>query len=603
MKKTKINAFLGIISFVFLVFSVPSTVSAPTQEEGSSTDPLLIGISTMAYGIDPQNALDSRSLDIICQVSEGLFAYDLGDEYQRIVPRLAADCGTWNRDKLEFTVTIRENITFHNGHEFNATTVKASFDRLIHLIEIGVLQTAEIYEPLNDELVINETVVIDKFTVKFVLNYKFAPFISLLCFTGSMIVDASVMPAENILLSNGTLVGTGPYKLMSMDAEKVEFEYYTDYYRGVPAVKNFAFIKYENSTEISTALLSGDIHMGDYWDRNFLDSFEASDIVTIEDAKIGNVIHYMNMNNEIINKTMRHAISYAINYEYILSKIFLNSKVRMTSVVPPGIVYHQPQDVATYNVSKARQILIDAGLSRDLDEDSEDSEWVALANSAQRIATFRYSYIYYGVDFFGKIGVAFQEDLKQIGIAFVSTGYTLMEAISFTVQYEIAQSPFCYTSWRVKYNDPSNYINPLLSINSKYNYANVNDSWLQEKMMEGLSEFDETARAHLYVDIQNYIAKDLMPWVFLGFSYEGEAVHSKKVTDLQRNAMGYFYVFPLTWYGDKAIWDDEIYCNEGSTPIDYHPSEKGKIPGYDILIMLGVAAAIIIRIVRKSEKT
>ena len=141
MKKTKIIAFVGILTVVLLAFSVPSTIFAPAQEEGSSADPLLIGTTSFGYDLDPQNAWDSASFDIIHQVSEGLFAHDLSDPYLRIIPRLAADCGTWNENFTEFTVKLREGIIFHNGNPFNAAAVKSSFDRLNHLLQINVLQT------------------------------------------------------------------------------------------------------------------------------------------------------------------------------------------------------------------------------------------------------------------------------------------------------------------------------------------------------------------------------------------------------------------------------------------------------------------------------
>ena len=602
MKKIKIIAFLGIISFVSVVFNVPSTVSAPIQDEGSSADPLLIGFTDFDYDLDPQNNRDDHYSKVIHQVNEGLFAYDLGDQYFRTVPRLAADCGIWSDDHLEFTITLRKDVTFHNGHEFNASTVKASFDRLIHLIEIEVLKTAKIYKPLNGELVIKEIVVVDEFTVKFVLNYMFAPFITLLCFTSSMIVDASVMPANDIILPNATeLIGTGPYKFLGNDGEKVEFEFYENYYRGVPAVKKFTFIKYENSTAISTDLLAGNVHMGSY-DRDFLDDFLESDILTVEESTIDLFMRYVSMNNEEVNKTMRHAISYAIDYEYIISEIFSNYNERMTSVVPPIIAYHQSQDVATYNISKARQILIDAGLSQGLDQDSEDSEWVALAESAHRIASYSYRYVDFN-DYYGKIGLAFKEDLSQIGIAVGIKGYS-SPPTSFTGRRELATSTFCLTGYFNGRNDPSYFINPLFSINSTINHANVNDSWLQEKMMEGLSEFSETARAHLYVDIQHYIATDLMPWVFISYT-KSRAVHSVNITDFQSYGIAYYYVFLLTWYGDEATWDDEMYCNKGCTPIDYiadYSLDREHICGYCILVMLSGAAATVITIIKKRKK-
>ena len=585
MKKAKIVELGGILAVILIAFIIPSTIFTPAQEEGSSADPLLIGTTSFGYDLDPQNAWDRASFDIIHQVSEGLFAHDLSDPYLRIIPRLAADCGTWSNDNLEFTVTLREGVTFHNGNPFNAAAVKASFDRLNYLIERGELQTAALYEPLNRELVIKSVEIIDQYTVKFILNYVFAPFVALLCFSGSMIVDASDMPASTIITPNGALVGTGPYKFIGNDGEKVEFESYEDYYRGVPAVKKFTFVKYDSTTSISQALLSGEIHMGNY-DPDYLINFLGSDKLIVEEPKPGSIITYMLMNNTLINKTIRQAISYAIDYEYIIHSIFRDLIVRMTSVIPPGIAYHQPQNVANYNVSKARQILIEAGLSKGLDEDSANSEWILLAESAHPIANYNYNYNE-GNIIREDIGEFTKLNLKRIGINITMDSWS---NLYYKWPWNEPQIDIVMVGWLLDYNDPFNFINPLLSNTSYSNSAKVNDPWLQEKMMEGLTEFNETARAQIYYKIQEYIATDLMPWVFIGFN-NGVSVHSTHVTDIQRNSMGYLYIFPLTWYGEKAEISDNFfqYCNNCGAP----PAETIKILGYNLIVMLGVISATV----------
>ena len=600
MKKTKFIAFLGISIFILVAFSVPSTIFTPAKETGSSADPLLIGTTSFGYDLDPQNAWDSASFDIIHQVSEGLFAYDLGDQYLRTVPRLAADCGTWSEDYLEFTVILREGVTFHNGNPFNAAAVKASFDRLNHLIQLGELQTTELYEPLNGELLIKSVEIIDQYTVKFVLNYVFAPFLSLLCFTGSMIVDTSDMPADTIIAPNGALVGTGPYKFIGNDGEKVEFESYEDYYRGVPAVKKFTFVKYDYTTSISQALLSGEIHMGNH-DLDYLINFLGSDKLTVEQPKPGSIITYMLMDNTLINKTIRQAISYAIDYEYVINHIYRNLIVRMTSVVPLGIAFHKPQDVAIYNVSKARQILIDAGIAQQygLNGMSSEEEWNDIAISNNPIISLKYFY-FTDNELREDFGELLKLGLRSIGINITLDPWTRIEYLMYiSMHWGYPDIDLALIGWMPDYNDPSNYINPLFSNTSMSNSAQVNDPWLQEKMMDALIIFNETARAQIYYDIQEYIATDLIPWVFIGFN-NAISVHSTHVTGLQRNAMGNLYVFPITWYGEEAEISDKFfqYCNNCGAP----PEETIKILGYNLIVMLGVISATIITIIKKHRK-
>ncbi|GAG99671.1 unnamed protein product, partial [marine sediment metagenome] len=92
------------------------------------------------YGIgdlDPHFTWELTSMGVIEQVCEGLYAYDLGDPSLRITPRLALDHGTWSASNLEYTVHLRQGITFHDGTLFDAYAVKFSFDRLKYFMTEG----------------------------------------------------------------------------------------------------------------------------------------------------------------------------------------------------------------------------------------------------------------------------------------------------------------------------------------------------------------------------------------------------------------------------------------------------------------------------------
>ncbi|MHA1562678.1 MAG: hypothetical protein ACTSPA_11185, partial [Promethearchaeota archaeon] len=62
--------------------------------------------------------------------------------------------------------------------------------------------------------------------------------------------------------------------------------------------------------------------------------------------------------------------------------------------------------------------------------------------------------------------------------------------------------------WMPDYNDPSNYINPLMSNTSGGNAAQINDHTLQLMIDAGITETDLTKRETIYHDIQHYVAED-----------------------------------------------------------------------------------------------
>ena len=80
--------------------------------------------------LDPVHAWDSASIDVIEQVCEGLYMYNLSDPALEIVPRLASGPGIWDVTGKHLTVPLRRNVWFHDGTPFNAAAVNFTFSRI-----------------------------------------------------------------------------------------------------------------------------------------------------------------------------------------------------------------------------------------------------------------------------------------------------------------------------------------------------------------------------------------------------------------------------------------------------------------------------------------
>ncbi|MHA1745229.1 MAG: ABC transporter substrate-binding protein [Promethearchaeota archaeon] len=602
---------LIIVSLVILstLGGIPTAIN--TEAPTGAVDAILIyGTIGLVVDLDPHFAWDSASIDHINQVAEGLFAYDLGSHEGGIIPRLAAGCGTWNENATEFTVPLRENVTFHDGTTFNATAVKWNFDRLTAFIEAGETQIAKVYEPLAGAypatpLVINETIVVDTYEVKFLLNYPFAALVPLLCFSGSAMISPTSVPNSSVFLDIETdlLVGTGPFVHVNSTAEKTIFEAYSEYYRGTPAVQHMEWVFYEDTITTSNALLAGKIDLGDV-NRDFLDEFEASPDITVGQLMKTPVIRYLRINNKIINKTIRQAVSYAIDYDHIIYNLLEGNAARMTSPVPEGIAYYHPEvQPATYDLIKARQILICANLSKGLTTDSTNQEWRDLANS-DPIGKFDFLYNY-GNIFRENLAVLVKSNLRDIGITVLIGGNDGWYPF-YVWEIMMRNSTIAFEGWRADYNDPLEYINPLFSNTSTSNLAQVNDSWLQTAMIEAMDDTNPVTRKAKYFAIQEYIVEDLMPWVFL-YVPISKNVLANTITNWTRNPMGQLDFFSITFHGEDAtITDSQMGMNCGfEAPWDYYvPPERTDttypgespicIPSYSLVALLSISALTIL---------
>jgi peptide/nickel transport system substrate-binding protein len=173
-------------------------------QHAAGAGPAQGGAFTASMFLDPNN-LDPAGLTyvsavaVLMNVVEPLVEVD---QAGKVHPRLAT---SWklSPDQREWTFTLREGITFHDGTPFNADAVKFSFDRILDpatksqtgLSEIGPFESST---------------VIDARTVKLTFKEPYAPFL----FNASDVVLGIVSPTAVKKYGQDfsqNPVGTGPY--------------------------------------------------------------------------------------------------------------------------------------------------------------------------------------------------------------------------------------------------------------------------------------------------------------------------------------------------------------------------------------------------------
>ena len=237
---------------------------------------------------------------------------------------------------------------------------------------------------------------------------------------------------------------------------------------------------------------------------------------------------------------MRKALSYALDYDYIITELMEDLALRMRSPIPKGILYSNTEDfdVPVLDLTIARQALIDSGLYGSLPAVGDDAAWEALAVN-NPIATYNYTY---------NIGNSMREDMllvcqdnfAKIGVKVTDAGMTWGEFIYRG--YEIGgltrnMVQLGFIGWGPDYNDPANFINPLFTNKViASNFAQVDDAEVQQWMEQGLSETDPVAREQLYYNIQEKLIEEIYPWCwcYVGLNYDA---FDASLRGLQGNAM------------------------------------------------------------------
>jgi ABC-type transport system substrate-binding protein len=496
-----IVAIAGITAGIFIWREVP---------KGGTCTVGLIGIT---HQIEPiYHYFEFNDEIIINQVVETLFNFDYTGDQPKLVGNLA-ESWYWNDNATELTCTLREGVKFHDGTPFNATVVKWNFDRIYRLV--NYFFSYLFYAPSEDRImrIVNETQVVDDYIVKFVLNMPYVPFLHLLTFTVTGMVSPTSTPDDQFLdINTGKLVGTGPFVYDHHELyTNITMSPNPHYWGTKPKIDKLVFLFYDELTEeeaLWNAILAKEIDILDpdfyiYFPNWTIQTFKNDPGITVREG-LPVIFRFIGMNTKFINITMRKAISYAVNYTYMVEGLLPNQAVRARSPITKGIIYSNTTsfDVPYYNISLARQILKDAGWPGTSDLTADDdirpgNEWELLANNLTPLANYTFDYSPFGTFsvFFAK---HIQTNLKQIGVKIINQ-----------TDWSIPQMQLYTMGWKYDYNDPHSGMVLFFSKATNYNWAQLNDSLVDQWIIEGMKETDPTLRRQIYYNIQKRLIAEL----------------------------------------------------------------------------------------------
>ncbi len=538
-------AIAGIIGGIFLFMQ-------PSEENPN----LIIGTNCGIWGsIDPLGTQVPTDYDIISQFAEGLFDHDMAIDSSLLIHNLAIN-HTWSNDYLNLTCNLRQGVKFHDGTIFNAVAVKWNIDRIYNFFDLGKAGTFlfDWLIPNGTKFIngtkvansamrlINDTKIIDDYTIRFVLNKPYLPLPALLASVHSYILSPASTPYDNFIdTDTGNLVGTGPFIYEQyIPNDRIIFASNPSYWGGKPKINKLIYSIITNKTARYEASLSGEIsmlngfnHLYDptpdciyYDDMIDVDSFFDDPSIIIQEGPPVFHFTYLIMNNKLINATMREAISYALNYSSIIQEVINGHGVRLKSPIPEGMLYSNITDIEYpyYNISKARQVLKDAGWpgTNNLTANNNittGNEWEMLVTNITPLATYNFSYT--ETDILSiLIAPLLVNDLKQIGVKLepvIRQGIEIWYIYTEQYGYHLNMMELSILGYNgPKFNDPCSIINWMYSNKTiDLNYAQVNDIQVQLWMEEALEEPNENTRSLIYYDIQKRLLEEIFPVCYL----------------------------------------------------------------------------------------
>jgi len=513
-----------------LLFAIPLWLKQPPPPGQDVISGTISGLVHM----DPQFAYDTASSQIIENVCEPFYVVNWSDPAYPTIPRLATAMPVITNGGLTYTITLQEGVTFHDGTQFNATTAKWTLDRYAYFINYSgnaylpapfnvplpdtVLktQTAILYTLADGTPLVNETVINSDYEISIHLNEKKASFTVLLGFYGWSMLSPKSTPAHRYYKIDEMLVGTGPFELVSYTVlYEMKMKRFENYWRGASQIDTVTVVIIPSIPTINQAFLSGDINVLLGPDKPFFDQIKEADGKDLH--LIGNTlgVTWITFNYLHMDKPMRHAVSYALNYSYIIDVVYDEIALRWPTYIPMGIQYADYNlDFAVFDRDIARaKLLADPGwlalcTARGLDDTSTDAEWINIANT-NPIANYNYTWNI-GNDKRENMGLRLEFDLTYIGIKLDVIGVTWAEILDM-ILVEREFMDMYSLGWAPDYLDPENYLNPIWSNVSDINGGNFYEPDVQVLMDDALTETDPVVREAMYLEIQRLMVEVYMP--------------------------------------------------------------------------------------------
>ncbi|QQD85336.1 glutathione ABC transporter substrate-binding protein [Jeotgalicoccus sp. ATCC 8456] len=525
MRKYFCFTLLVIMLLILSACSDDSEVT-PDGEESAEAEggDLVMSFPTDIISMDPHGSEDVPSEQVRNTIYEGLVKHDVNME---IVEGLATE---WEQiDETTWEFKLREDVTFHDGSEFNAEVVKANIDRVQDIARASPREF--ILE------MISEVNIIDDYTVEIVTEYPFSPLLGNLSHGAGKMLSKDLIDedyqnaideagldttleeyyeirkiggeeheeiASQISNSTGAIVeqkpvGTGYLQFDSRNpGETTKLVAYEDYWDGPPTIDSAEFKAVSETNSRIAELETGTSDFIARSESNNIDRIESNENLTLEKTD-ALAIDYIGINTEkepFNNKLVRQAITHAFDQEAVLTGVFNGSGTPAIGPLSPVTLgYDENLERLEYDMDRARELLKEAGY-----EDGFDATIMVNEDNPERLDT----------------AIWMQESLAELNINID------IEQVEWGAYLEMTgngEHDMFVLGWSNPPADPNHLLSTLFHsdmIGNAGNRSFFSNEEFDELIDEGKKESDEDAREEIYKQAQEILI-DEAPAIFIRY--------------------------------------------------------------------------------------
>jgi peptide/nickel transport system substrate-binding protein len=333
----------------------PTDPPAPTEEPKPQfmAEKLRAAIISDEASINPFTYVTGDpGWNILMMQYDSLYILDIDGEPQ---PWLVTDLSS-SDDGLEYTLTLRDDVTWNDGTPFTAEDVKFTFDFLT-LYPVGRFA--------RDIRGFESAEVIDTYSVVIKLSGVRPSYVRNAFADVPMIpkhIWEEVTDPQNHQFDAVTNVGTGPFMMMEYVPDQFyRFEANPNYFKGLPTVKELVLIKFADDAGAQAAFRTNEVDMI----FRPIPPEQVNLLGSVQGVKIASGPQFttqmlvFNYDVEPFNLIeVRKAVAYAIDTQDLVDTIYLGAATKGSfGWIHPSSIYYNPSVETIYNLELANQLL------------------------------------------------------------------------------------------------------------------------------------------------------------------------------------------------------------------------------------------------------
>lgn len=309
---------------------------------GLVAEPASLDFTTTDGAAIPQLLLDN--------VYETLVTVDV--ESGEVVGALATGWEV-SEDRLTYTFTLKDGVTFSDGAEFTAEDAKFSLDQVK-----SDAWTTSLKAQLD---VVDSVEAPDDGTVVVTLTEPSNSFLyALTTRVGAMFDTEGTADLAN------TPIGTGPYTFVNWDrGSMIELARNEDYHGDAPYFATVEMHYFRDANALNNAMLTDAIDIvSTVQAPESLAEFEGGDYQIVEGTTNGEVVLSMNQQegNPLADLALRQAVRSAIDHQSLLDTCWAGRGTLIGSMVPPTDPWYEDRTGDyPFDLARAKELIAEAG--------------------------------------------------------------------------------------------------------------------------------------------------------------------------------------------------------------------------------------------------